>query len=163
MRHKTNFTSNFHLIEKLQMMQITFYGRENAFLRCIYFRENSPMQQCIPLKYSWLKKEDHITQGVLCFKNLIFPKAERDQRFPCLVDVIFCLFSLICQSNFLFAGVNQSEVQIEINKQTKTKNNQMWASLKNTFSFVEGQIFRAVVSNFPIPVLTQIQGGQHRL
>ena len=52
----------------------------------------------------------------LCPKNLTFPKAERDQLCPRLV-VVFCLFFSICQSDLLFAGLNQSNSYIEINKQ----------------------------------------------
>ena len=44
----------------------------------------------------------------LCPKNLTLPGAEREQRCPCLVVVIFCLFFSICQSDLSFAGVNQS-------------------------------------------------------
>ena len=55
-----------------------------------------------------------------CPKNLTFPKAERDQLCPRLVVVIFCLFFSICQSDLLFAGVNQSNSQIEIDKQKMT-------------------------------------------
>ena len=43
-----------------------------------------------------------------CPKNLTFPEAEREQRCPRLVVVIFCLFFSICQSDLSFAGVNQS-------------------------------------------------------
>ena len=46
--------------------------------------------------------------GLLCPKNLTFPKAERDQRCPRLVAVVFYLFFSICQSDLLFAGVNHS-------------------------------------------------------
>ena len=56
----------------------------------------------------------------LCPKNLTFPKAEREQRCPRLVVVVFCLFFSICQSDLSFAGVNQSNSQIEINKQKMT-------------------------------------------
>ena len=31
-------------------------------------------------------------KGPICPKNLTFPKAEREQRCPCLVVFIFCLF-----------------------------------------------------------------------
>ena len=44
----------------------------------------------------------------LCPKNLTFPIAERDQQCPRLVVVVFCLFFSICQSDLLFAGMNQS-------------------------------------------------------
>ena len=45
------------------------------------------------------------------------PKAERDQRCPCLVVVVFCLFRALigsCPVN------NQSESKIEITKTKKT-------------------------------------------
>ena len=56
----------------------------------------------------------------LCSKNLTFPKAEHDQRCPRLAVVVLCLFILICLSDFLFAGVNQSGPKVEINKQKTT-------------------------------------------
>ena len=53
----------------------------------------------------------------MCPKNLTFPQAEREQRCPCLVVVSFCLHFSICQSGLSFAGVNQSNSFIEIDKQ----------------------------------------------
>ena len=63
-----------------------------------------------------------------CPKYLTFPKAEHDQLCPRLV-VVFCLFFSICQSDLLFAGVNQSNSVIEINKQkmTTTKRGHRWS------------------------------------
>ena len=52
--------------------------------------------------------EKHAHFCYLCPKNLTFPEAEREQRCPRLVVVIFCLFFSICQSDLSFAGVNQS-------------------------------------------------------
>ena len=46
-------------------------------------------------------------------KNLTFPKAEREQRCPRLVVVIFCLFISIKEFDWFMLASNKFDWQIE--------------------------------------------------
>ena len=82
-------------------------------------------------------------QGCLSPQDLTFPKAERDKQCPCLVVVVFCLFVLFVSFRLIISWREPIRT-LDQNKQTKNKNNQTWASLI-TFSYGEGQIFRAYI------------------
>ena len=56
----------------------------------------------------------------LCPKNLTFPKAEYDQRYPHLVVIIFCLVFSIKEFDWFTPANNKSDWQIEKNKQKMT-------------------------------------------
>ena len=88
------------------------------------------MSQSIQICVTEIKEAVYVNLiKYLCPKNLTFPKAERDQRCLGLVVVVFCLFFSICQSDLLFAGMNQPNSFIEIDKQkTKTtKRRHRWS------------------------------------